>query len=339
MLRALSIETLPGPPLNHVSHRYFLLRRLLTVAAILYLSGTVFGGIGLGWIALHPPRRPITPLQEADVQETANTASEKFARVSLTASDGTTLKGWLLTPSSASGKVVILLHGVSDNRMGMYGYGQWLLKHNYSVLLPDARAHGMSDGLASYGLKETEDIHQWVDWLENATHPSCVYGLGESMGAAQLLQSLAKESRFCAVVAESPFASFREVAYARFGREFHTGPWVGSTFFRPTVDVGFIYVRLRYGLNMEEVSPKLAVEKTRVPVMLIHGLNDRNIPPFHSDEIEARNPSDIVVWKVPGAIHTGAHQVAPEEFERRVLGWFESHSFGVAQQAPLPGSN
>jgi len=90
---------------------------------------------------------------------------------------------------------------------------------------------------------------------------------------------------------------------------------------------------------MEEVSPKLAVEKTRVPVMLIHGLNDRNIPPFHSDEIEARNPKDIVVWKVPGAIHTGAHQVAPEEFERRVLGWFESHSSGVAQQGNFPGSN
>ena len=146
------------------------------------------------------------------------------------------------------------------------------------------------------------------------------------MGAAQLLQSLPKEHRFCAVVAESPFASFREVAYARLGRQFHTGPWLGRTFFRPTVDAGFLYLRLRYGLNMEEASPERAVEGARTPVLLIHGLDDRNIPPFHSDEIQAHNPTDIVVWKVPGAVHTGAHQVAPEEFERRVLGWFESHS-------------
>jgi len=157
------------------------------------------------------------------------------------------------------------------------------------------------------------------------------------MGAAQLLQSLATETRFCAVVAESPFASFREVAYARFGREFHTGPWIGSTVFRPSVDVGFLYVRLRYGLNMEEASPKQAVEKTRTPVMLIHGLSDRNIPSFHSDEIQARNPTEIMVWKVPSAVHTGAHKAAPEEFERRVLNWFESHSSPRTRESPLSG--
>jgi dipeptidyl aminopeptidase/acylaminoacyl peptidase len=293
---------------------------------VLYFMGTLFGGSGLGWIALHPPRRPVTPQEEVNVQTAAIAASQEFANVSITTPDGTTLRAWFLKPNSTNGNAVVLLHGVSDNRLGMYGYAEWLLNNHYAVLLPDARAHGLSDGIATYGLRESDDIHRWVDWLEDHNHPRCVYGLGESMGAAQLLQSLATETRFCAVVAESPFASFREVAYARFGREFHTGPWIGSTFFRPSVDVGFLYVRLRYGLNMEDASPKQAVERTRTPVMLIHGLSDRNIPPFHSDEIQAHNPTGIVVWKVPGAIHTGAHKVAPVEFERRVLTWFESHS-------------
>jgi hypothetical protein len=139
------------------------------------------------------------------------------------------------------------------------------------------------------------------------------------------LQALATDTRFCAVVAESPFATFREVAYARFGRPFHTGPWLGRTFFRPAVDVGFLYVRWHYGLNMEKASPENAVEHSRVPVLLIHGLNDTNIPPYHSDMIQAKNPSDIVIWKVPGAVHTGAHQAAPEEFDHKVLDWFASH--------------
>ena len=165
----------------------------------------------------------------------------------------------------------------------------------------------------------------WVTWIEQAYQPRCVYALGESMGAAQLLQALVKENRFCAVVAESPFASFREVAYARFGREFHTGPWIGKTFFRPTVEVGLLFVRVRYGLDMERATPKEAVEKNETPILLIHGLSDRNIPPYHADEIQAHNPAEVVVWKVPGAAHTRAHQVAPVEFESRVLGWFESH--------------
>lgn len=260
----------------------------------------------------------------------AAATSEGFSDATLSTPDGSTLKAWFLSPRSPNGDAVILLHGVSDNRLGMYGYGKWLLSKGYAVLLPDARGHSLSSGLATYGLRESDDIHRWVDWLEDTYHPRCVYGLGESMGAAQLLQSLTKESRFCAVVAESPFASFREVAYARFGREFHTGPWLGSTFFRPAVDAGFLYLRLRYGLNMDEASPKQAVERTKTPVMLIHGLSDSNIPPFHSDEIQARNPTDVIVWKVPGAVHTGAHTAAPEEFERRVLDWFGSHSSAPA---------
>jgi len=77
---------------------------------------------------------------------------------------------------------------------------------------------------------------------------------------------------------------------------------------------------------MEDASPERAVVNSKVPVLLIHGLNDQNIPPYHSDLIEAKNPDSVVVWNVPGAVHTGAYEAAPEEFERRVLGWFAAHS-------------
>lgn len=303
---------------------------------LLYLLGTLLGGIGLGWIALHPPRHPITSSEEFNAQSFAANVSAEFQDVELTTPDGVVLRAWFMRPHEANGNAVMLLHGVGDNRMGMYGYGRWLLENHYAVLLADARAHGLSGGqLATYGLKESDDIHRWVEWLENRDRPHCVFGLGESMGAAQLLQSLPKESRFCAVIAESPFATFREVAYARFGSQFNTGPWLGETFFRPTVEVGFLCVRLWYGANMEAASPVQAVVGTRIPVLLIHGTNDRNIPPFHSAEILARNPSDIVLWEVPGASHTAAHEAAPEEFESRVLRWFAAHSSTTPKLATI----
>ena len=191
-----------------------------------------------------------------------------------------------------------------------------------------------SDGdLATYGLKESDDIHRWVDWLESDAHPDCVFGFGESMGAAQILESLTKETRYCAVIAESPFATFREVAYARFGRPFHTGAWLGRTFFWPTVEVGFLYVREKFGLKMELASPADAVAHSNVPVFLIHGLSDENIPAYHSVEIQARNPSRVTLWRVAGAVHCGTHSIAPKEFERRVLDWFTEHSARVPNQA------
>src|SRR5215831_5728933 len=259
---------------RHSPFAHLWVRRTLAGLAFLYAAGTVFGGIALGWIATHPERRPLSTLEQSQVSSYAVLNRTEFRDVTMPAGDGSILRAWFLKPPEWNGNSVLLLHGVGDNRLGMAGYGQWLLSNHYSVLLPDARAHGVSGGeIATYGFFESEDIRHWVDWLEDKVHPQCVFGFGESMGAAQVLQSLSKESRFCAVVAESPFESFREVAYARFGRPFHAGPWLGRTLFWPSDEVGFWYVRLKYGLDMNAVSPQEAVRATSVPVLLVHGMN------------------------------------------------------------------
>jgi dipeptidyl aminopeptidase/acylaminoacyl peptidase len=285
----------------------------------------VIGGAALGWIAVHPYSHPITSQETQNAEAWAQRQSVDFRDVTLTAPDGTALHAWYVRPAQANGDAVILLHGVSDNLLGMYGFGKWLVENHYSVLMTDSRGHGDSEGIASYGVREADDIHRWVDWIETRDPARCVYGLGESMGAAQLLEALPSEPRFCAVVAESPFASFREVAYVRMGQPFGLGPWIGRTFFRPTVDAGFLYIRLKFALNMETASPEDAVARVKTPILLIHGLDDKNIPTYHSDMIRARNPASVVVWKVPGAIHTGAYKAAPEEFDQRVLEWFAQH--------------
>ena len=283
------------------------LRRFTVVLAILYAAGTLFGGMWLGEVATHPGRRPITPADEKQVRLYAIENKIDFRDASITASDGAVLRGWSFRPAQANGSTVILLHGVSDNRLGMFGYGRWLLANHYSVLLPDARAHGLSGGdIATYGLLESDDIHRWAGWIRENERPSCIFGFGESMGAAQILQALSREPGFCAVVSESPFETFREVSYARFGEPFHLGPWLGRTFFWPADEVGFLYVRLKYGLNLDLASPKEAVRASTVPVLLIHGTSDRNIPFYNSKDIQAANPLHASLWLVPVPF-TAAH--------------------------------
>jgi predicted alpha/beta-fold hydrolase len=191
--------------------------------------------------------------------------------------------------------------------------------------MPDARAHGTSGGdLATYGLLESDDIHRWFDWLEQNEHPNCIFGFAESMGAAQLLQSLRSETRFCAVAVESPFSSFREIGYDRIGQSFHTGPWLGRTVLRSIVEVAFVYARWKYKLNFEQVSPESTVATTRIPVLLIHGQSDSNIPVRHSRRIVARNPA-VALWEVPNTGHCGTISTARHELEQRLIGWFGDH--------------
>jgi pimeloyl-ACP methyl ester carboxylesterase len=258
----------------------------------------------------------------------ANSNAANLIDISIPAIDGVMLRAWNLQPRNNFGNAVILSHGLSDNRAGMVVYAQFFLRHGYDVLMPDARAHGISDGnIATYGIRESDDLHRWLDWLDLNEHPACIYGFAESMGAAGLLQSLQSESRFCAVAAESPFSTFREIAYDRIGQFFHTGPWLGRTILRPIVECTFVYAKWRYQLNFDLGSPEKAVESTKVPIFLIHGLLDRNIPIRHSRKIAAAN-RNVVLWEVPGADHCGAIGVAPIELERRVTDWFQLNDRG-----------
>ncbi len=285
------------------------------------------GGIGVVAMkaALHPARLPVDQADEIAARNVAARDNAEIADVSIAASDEVILRGWLFTAANGDGDAAILLHGQGDNRAGMLGNADMLLRHGYSVLLPDARAQGESGGaIATYGVKETDDLRRWFEWLENNLAPHCIDGLGDSMGGAILLQTVAVEPGFCAVVAESPFASFREAAYDRLGQAFHTGPWLGRTVLLPAVTAGFVYADLRYGINFERASPADAVARTRVPVLLIHGLADDNLPPRHSEQIKAGNPN-VVLWEPPNAGHCGAAGAEPEEYERRVVGWFEAH--------------
>ncbi|MGB6404269.1 MAG: alpha/beta fold hydrolase [Candidatus Sulfotelmatobacter sp.] len=290
----------------------------------LYLAFSALAGIFVADGTLHPARRHLTREDESTMRDIAHRLNSDLADVSTTTPDAITLRAWIIHPHSSNGGAVILLHGLADNRVGMTGYAQLLLANGFTVLLPDNRAHGASGGpLATYGLLERNDIHQWFDFLAAQDRLRCIFGFAESMGAAELLQSLSAEPHFCAVAAESSFSSFREIAYDRMGQPFHLGPWFGRTIFRPVVEFAFLYARWKYGLDMQQVSPEDSVAATRVPVFLIHGQVDSNIPLRQSRRIQARNPN-VVLWEVPNADHCGAISTAPQEFDQRLLTWFSA---------------
>lgn len=295
-------------------------------ALVLYLALCILGGIFLADGTLHPARRPLTDDEVVAMRTSARSLDADLTNVSINTSDNAILNAWKIYPHHPNGDAVLLLHGLGDNRIGMTGYAQLLVAHGFTVLLPDARAHGTSEGpLATFGLLERNDIHQWFDFLNVEDRPHCIFALGESMGAAQLLQSLDTRPHFCAVVAESPFANFREIAYDRMGQPFHLGPWVGRTMLLPLVEVAFLRARWKYNLNMQQISPENSAAATTVPILLIHGQIDSNIPVRHSQRIHARAPN-TQLWEVPEADHCGAISTAPQEFQRRLFGWLTDHS-------------
>jgi dipeptidyl aminopeptidase/acylaminoacyl peptidase len=308
--------------LNAPAKKSHIFRKALLAIFIAYVVLSILAGIAIAEASLKLHRLPLRH-QQAFAAAVQTDFHAELQDVAITAADGVALKGWFVHPRDYNGNAVILLHGITDNREGVAGYGRLLLEHGYAILLPDARGHGESGGeLATYGVKESDDIHRWVSWIYAHDPPQCVFGFGESYGAALVLQSLAVENRFCAVAVESPFSTAREMSYERISSPLHFGPWFGRTVGRPAIWSAVAYARMRYGINLLQSSPLAAVVHSTVPVLLIHGGDDRNIAPRHSQLIAAAAPDHVVLWLVPHAGHTMAWAVAHRDFERRLLGWF-----------------
>jgi alpha-beta hydrolase superfamily lysophospholipase len=321
-------------------------RRLIRIALILLLFPPLAAAVA-GWLIgpafLHPIRRDLTPdlIREADVSfaVTGSTREDFDVR----APDGVLLHGWKVRPKNPTGSWILLFHGVADNRIGVIGQSEFLLRAGYSVVMMDARAHGASGGpIASYGWLERNDTRTIIDALisslVNPCHsiqwhgpggPDCalpkhIFALGESMGAGIVLQSAAVDPRIEAVVAEASFANLREGTYDYAG--LRKSAWLGKTLFAPFTWTLLYHDEKLAGFPVAEVSPQKAVAARAFPVFLICDEKDVALPCRHSEMIYAAARGPKQLWVVPGAYHTAAYGFFPEEFRRRVLAFFAENS-------------
>jgi pimeloyl-ACP methyl ester carboxylesterase len=282
-------------------------------------------GRAIGPSALHPANlNPNRTEQTAAMLRRTGATKEDSAIV---ARDGTILRGWKLRPPAPNGDWILAFHGVSDNRTGVLWHAELVLRHGYSVVMMDSRAHGESGGaMATYGWKERYDAVAVTDALVSQEKVGHLGALGVSMGAAIALQSAAVEPRIEAVIAEDPFADLREVSYDYAG--LHFSPLLGMTLFRPATIYGLRAMATAGGFSPDDVSPVKAVAARPFPVLLICGTRDVTIPCRHAQKIyqAARGPKEL--WVVEGATHAAALGHAPAEYEDRVIG-FLSKSFGA----------
>jgi fermentation-respiration switch protein FrsA (DUF1100 family) len=315
--------------------RRFLLKAGLLVALLWLLTAPV----GYWWMPreLHPSRRPlsseIVALSDAAFRRAGATREDFTVRTP----DGVFLRGWLvrkdISPTNhLPADWVLLFHGVADNRAGVIGQSEFLLRAGYGVLMMDSRAQGESEGMiATYGWKERDDVRAIVAALEEKAHPRCIFALGVSMGASIALQAAAADPRIAAVVAESPFSDLREAAYDYAG--FHISPWLGRTLLRPAVEAGLFAAEREAGFLAADVSTVRAVRMRAFPIFLIGDGLDATLPPRHAHLIYNAATGPRQFWILAKAPHASALGTAPEEYATRVLSFFNAFRGGCHPSA------
>ena len=298
----------------------------LAVLAVVYLGLSAVGGVVVAERVVHrEARHPIAPADRAVAADLARTLGAGLESVSVSADDGAALQGWLFTPSRPNTHSILLLHGITSNRASMTGTARLFLEAGYRTLAVDLRAHGDSDG--DFGIsspREADDVRRWIAWLRTGSPDGCVYAFGSSLGAGLAVQA-ADAPGLCAAVGVSVFASLKETVFDRIGERLHTGSWAGRTLLRPGVELGFAYVRIRYGLDLAAASAADAAAGPGAPILLIHGEDDDNTPVRHAESIHAVNPARVSLWLVPGATHQNVAQVAGPAYSVRIIDFLADH--------------
>lgn len=262
---------------------------------------------------------------QADGENLAAATGSKLEDVSIASADGITLRAWLLTPPDWNGEAVIFLHGFTDTRAYLTHQAGMLLGEGYAALMPDNRGHGASgDAVVTFGVRERFDARQWGDWLCVRLGIERYFLFGQSMGAVIGMLTLPLDTRIAGYVSEACYTHFAKAALRRLADRHFFGQQWATAIFRPILAYGYLYGRLRYGADLRRSAPEAVIGSVKVPILLIHGTEDRTIPFDSIHALHALNPKWTEVYVVDGAGHTECMSKGGEGYRRRVLGFVES---------------
>ena len=244
---------------------------------------------------------------------------------------GIEIAGWWL-PAEADGgaggataPTVIVVHGFTACRHdhAVLLPAGMLHRNGYSVLVMDLRDHGDStreDGRFAGGTDEYRDVLGAWDWVrtEQGVPASSIGLVGISLGAATVLLATGAQPDVAAVWEDSSYADLPSAIDAELTRSGY-----------PTFLAfgGVLAARLISGDDLTSYSPLDAVARLDGrPLYITHGTDDTRLSVDYGHRLEAAARADggpVESWYVDGAEHTEAMVTHAEEYERRLVGFFD----------------
>ena len=248
---------------------------------------------------------------KAPVFGTPADAELPYDDVEFEASDGVTLRGWLI--DGGSDKIIVQSHfGVQCSRSGYTPDGKgrplmwkepisflshlkWLVEAGYSVLAYDFRNHGESDAgtceWVTWGPEERKDVLAAVDYVSN--HPaysaSDIGLLSICMGAASSTYAFGEENGLAGNERIKAMVAIQPLRYPDFMTALRLDNFVGRRVTARNNE--------RTGMDLTTVSFMDDVAAINVPTLLVQNSNDeylnrRSIEEFY----EALEVDKEMMW-------------------------------------------
>lgn len=208
--------------------------------------------------------------------------------------------------------VLILFHGYRSAALRDCGGGYILGKKlGFNILAVDQRGHGGSDGrVISFGICERRDCLSWVEYvIARFGLETRIILSGLSMGASTVLMAsaLPLPANVVGTIADCPYSSPADII-RKVSRDRHLPDALAYPFIR-------LGARIYGCFDLEEITAAEAVKKASVPILLLHGEDDRFVPYEMSKEIFENCASPTRLHTFPDAGHGLCYMVDPLRYE------------------------
>lgn len=176
---------------------------------------------------------------------------------------------------NSSNRTIFLFHGYRSSAQHDFSCAvEMYYKMGFNVFLADQRAHGKSEGkLITFGIKESRDVHSWLEFVNAKFSPSEIVISGISMGATTVLLSLDYDmpNNVQGVIADCGFTSPVDII-EKVGRDMFK---INTHFFMPFLNFA---CKVFGNFSITERSTLLSVKKSKIPILFIHGEKDDFVP-------------------------------------------------------------
>lgn len=238
--------------------------------------------------------------------------------LSIESPNGYLVKGIYFKPLETA-NTIIVCHGVTENKVNSVKYVRLFERLGFNTIVYDHRRHGETGGkTTSYGYYEKFDLQAVVNYMTERLDPDAIIGVhGESMGAATtLLYAGTLEDKADFYIADCPFSDFSEQLYYLLTKQ--------TPFKSPfAVRLADLFLRMRDGYWLKNISPRTAVTNIKKPVLFIHSLPDDFILPGMTIELYRLKNGPKTLKLFEEGEHAQSFNMNPQEYEDTVRAFLE----------------
>lgn len=250
--------------------------------------------------------------------------SSECEKLFINSDDGLNLIAMNFPNKNNEHKYAIVVHGYSNKKEDFYDLAYNYYSKGFSVLVPDLRAHGESEGqYVGMGWLDKRDLELWIDKVISIDPYAQIVLHGVSMGAATVMMTSGDilPNNVKAIVEDCGFTSVVGILSSELKKRYDLPAF-------PIIDFMALATYMHAGYNIFEASSTTQTSKSTLPLLIIHGDMDDFVPINMAYQIQqSSHNANLVV--IEGAGHNECRFLQPETYYREL--W---HFLGINLNCP-----